>query len=126
MTPALVASFSTTLPAIADACGRCDAAFGDQQNAEHADQQDGGLKEQGGGVDGDGTGHRRSARAALEVPGQSDDRHQRGEQPADAEHQLRGITPLARQECLDEHTGDGHPENDQHGGEQAVFDAGGR
>ena len=32
-------------------------SFGDEQDAEHADQQDGGLQEQRRGVDGDGAQH---------------------------------------------------------------------
>ena len=138
MTPALVASFSTTLPATADACGvnasrpgpgsssagAGDAPFGDQQDAEHADQQDGGLQEQRRGVDGDGAHHGGASAAAVQVPSEHDDRHERGDQPAEAEHQLGGVALLTRQERLDEDTDDGHAEHDQHGGEQAVLDAG--
>ena len=135
-----MASFSATLPAIADACGvnasrpgpglvvrrRRDAPFGDEQDAEHADQQDGGLQEQRRGVDGDRAEHGGASGAAVQVPREHDDRHERGDQPAEAEHQLGGVALLPRQERLDEDTDDRHPKHDQHGGEQAVFDARGR
>ena len=62
----------------------------------------------------------------MQVPGECDDRHERGDQPAEAEHQLGGVALLTGQERLDEDTDDGHTKDDQHGGEQAVFDAGGR
>ena len=61
----------------------------------------------------------------MQVPSQRDDRHERGDQPAEAEHQLGGVALLTGQERLDEDTDDGHAQDDQHGGEQAVFDAGG-
>ena len=138
MTPALVANFSTTTARdrrclwseriqagprlVVRRCG--DAPFGDEQDAEHANQQDGGLQEQRRGVDGDGADHS-GASGAVHVPGESDDRHERGDQPAEAEHQLGGVALLTGQECLDEDTDDRHAKHDQHGGEQAVLDAGG-
>ena len=53
----------------------------------------------------------------MKVSSECDDRHERGDQPAEAEHQLGGVALLTGQERLDEDTDDGHPEHDQHGGE---------
>ena len=84
--PALVATFSATLPATAEACGvnasrpprafgvglgfGADAPLGDQQDAENADQQNGALQEQRGRVDGDGADHGGAADGAVQVPGE--------------------------------------------------------
>ncbi len=47
-----------------------------------------------GRVDGDGAHHGGPADGAVQVPGERDDRHERGDQPAEAEHQLGGVALL--------------------------------
>ncbi len=54
-----------------------DAAFGDQQDPENADQQDRALQEQRWGVDGDGAQHRGVADGSVQVAGQLHDRDER-------------------------------------------------
>ena len=71
----------------------------------------------------DGTQHRGASDRPVQLTGQHHDRHERRHQPAQAQDHLCGVATLAGQERFDEHTGDGHTEHDQHGREQAVFDA---
>ena len=101
------------------------SAFGDQQHAEHADQQDGALQEQRRAVDVDGAGDdrivRRRRRSCRVIPSTAD---QRDEQRRQAQRELRAVARRARQERLDEHPGDGDAEDDQHRRQLAVFDAG--
>ena len=110
ITPALAASFSATLPTTAEACGvnesrpACtavgfglggDAAFGDQQDPEDADQQDRALQEQRGRVDCDRSHHRGAADGSVQSPGQLHHRDERRRQPHQAEHHLHGVATLA-------------------------------
>ncbi len=134
---ALVATFSATLPGTVEASavkasnadcavagfGRC-SAFGDQQHAEHTDQQDGALQEQRRPVDVDGTGDDRLSDAATKLKGDPEHPDQRDEQRGQAQRELRAVARLARQERFDEHTGDGGAEDDQHRRQLTVGDAG--
>ena len=60
----------------------------------------------------------------MQVARENHHRHQRGGQPAEAQHELSAVPALPRQKRLDENTGDGHPEHDQHRGQQVVLDDG--
>ena len=122
VTPALVASCSATLPAIADACGVNasrpppplglglgeGSPLGDEQDAEHADEQDRALQEQRRRVDGDGAQH-----GGVPALHRADRERARttatnaADQPAEAEHELSGVPLLAGQERLHEDADDG-------------------
>jgi hypothetical protein len=86
---------------------RGDLSLGDQKDAEDADEQDRALQEQRGGIDGDGADHRDAADLAVQIAGHLHDRDERGRQSDHAQHDLHVVAPLARDERLDEHTGDG-------------------
>ena len=101
-----------------------DLSFGDQHDAQHTNHQDGALQEQRGRVDGDCAQHGGAAEGSVQVARQHYHGHQGGGQTAECEDELSGVSALSRQERLDEDAGDGGPENDQHRGQQSVFDGG--
>jgi hypothetical protein len=103
---------------------RWSTPLGDEQDTEHADEQNRALQEQRRRVDGDSAQHRGVSGLPVQISGEHDHRHERRDQPAEAEDELSGVPLPAGQEGLDENTDDSHPQDDQHGGEQAVFDAG--
>ena len=97
--------------------------LGDEQDAEHADEEDRALQEQRRRVDGDGAQHGGVPHFTVQISSEHDHRDKGGHQPAEAEHELSGVPLLAGQESLHEDADDGDREDDQHRGEQAVFDA---
>ena len=101
------------------------APFGDQQHAQHADQQDRALQEQRGPVDGDRADHRRGPEAAAERRGPvRRPRSKAATSAGQAQRDLGGVAAPARCERFDEHADDGGAEDDQHRRQQAVVDAG--